>query len=138
MRPLVALFGSLSVLYGKVGGAGDITEQFIGRLLFRERFLQEGRGLRKIKLIGPGYQRAIARNLVMLDRLSRGDKARIHAAQCRVPVRGCCARDLLATTTDISFMAWTNEIGGCLFGVTKSSPVLPKRQTRENPHPLRR
>src|SRR4051794_36920743 len=56
---------------------GELGERLIGRLFLVKRLLEELRGVAQVELLGPGAQRAIAGNLVMLDRLRRRDKTGI-------------------------------------------------------------
>ena len=58
-------------------GLGDSRQGLVSVLFFGERFFQELHRLVITEFFGPGGQCPVARNLVMLDRLRRGEKARI-------------------------------------------------------------
>src|SRR5690606_27206325 len=55
----------------------QIVELCVGRFLFLEGRLQERHSLVESELLGPGDHRAIARDLVMFDRLRAGEQAGI-------------------------------------------------------------
>src|SRR3954466_16271403 len=64
---------------------GELGERIIGRLFLVARLLEELRGVAQVELLALGAQRAIAGNLVVLDRLRRRDKTGIAQRVALVP-----------------------------------------------------
>src|SRR3954469_21924897 len=65
---------------GRVDGIlGEVREDLVRVLLLNERLLDQTLRFREAQLLGPGEQGAVAGDLVMLDRLSRRDQARIRS-----------------------------------------------------------
>src|SRR3984885_887026 len=58
-------------------GFGELGERGSGRFLFVECRLQKPGGVGHSEFFGPGTKRTIARHLVVLDRLSGREKARV-------------------------------------------------------------
>src|ERR1700744_3682675 len=56
---------------------GNFRQRGVGRLFFSERFFQEAHHLREVQFAGPSLQGAVARNLIVFDRLSSGEEAGI-------------------------------------------------------------
>src|SRR5436190_24124761 len=74
---------------------GELGERLIGRLFLVERLLKELHGLVETEFLGPGAQRAVAGDLVVLDRLCRRDKTGIERGRTLVLLD-----DLLALVED--------------------------------------
>jgi hypothetical protein len=53
---------------------GKFREFFVGRPFFDESFLEDARAIAATKLLGPSNQRAVTRDLVVLDSLGRRNK----------------------------------------------------------------
>jgi hypothetical protein len=54
------------------GCLGDLSKSLVGRLFLFECFLQKSDGVVETELFGPCYERAVARDFVVLDRLGSG------------------------------------------------------------------
>src|SRR3954464_5423115 len=61
------------------GILGEVREDLVRVLLLNERLLDQTLRFREAQLLGPGEQAAVAGDLVLLDRLSRRDQARIRS-----------------------------------------------------------
>ena len=55
------------------GCLGDLCKSLVGRLFLFECFLQKSDGVAETELFGPCYERAVARDFVVLDRLGSGE-----------------------------------------------------------------
>src|SRR5215203_6037129 len=71
--------GDLSRGSGVDGILSQVGEDLVRILLLNERLLDKTLRFREAQLLGPGEQGAVARDLVMLYRLSRRDDARIRS-----------------------------------------------------------
>src|ERR1700745_3167654 len=74
---------------------GQFRERVVRLLFLRQRLIEKFDRILVTQLISPGFQGAIARNLVMLDRLSRCQKSRVECRSISVLVH-----DFLAFVED--------------------------------------
>src|ERR1700747_2313649 len=81
--------------FGIHGGNRQLAQRFVRLLFLRQRLIEKFDRILVTQLISPGFQGAIARNLVMLDRLSRCQKSRVECRSISVLVH-----DFLAFVED--------------------------------------
>src|SRR3954469_10247375 len=56
---------------------GELSQLLVGALLFLEDAVEDAGAVRTAELLCPGRERAVAGDLVMLDRLRRGEQRRV-------------------------------------------------------------
>src|SRR5271166_2184541 len=81
--------------FGIHRGNRKLAQRFVRLLFLRQRLIEQFDRILVPQLVSPGFQGAIARNLVMLDRLSRRQKARVECQSMSVLVH-----DFLAFVED--------------------------------------
>src|SRR5579859_562641 len=81
--------------FGIHGGNRQLAQRFVRLLFLRQRLIEQLDRILVTQLVSPAFQSAIARNLVMLDRLSRRQKARVECRSISVLVH-----DFLAFVED--------------------------------------
>src|SRR5215471_10707435 len=59
------------------GGFRQLGQRFVGLLFLLQSLVEQARGLLQAEVPGPGLQRPVAGNLIVLDRLRRSDEAGI-------------------------------------------------------------
>src|SRR5689334_1779678 len=65
-------------------GFGELGERDVRFLLFVQRLVEQGDGLGQAEFLRPGPERAVARNLIVLDGLRRGQQACIERGRALV------------------------------------------------------
>ena len=85
----------------------DLSQRLVGGLFLFERFLQERDCIFETKLFGPGYQRPIAGNLVVLDGLRGGKKSGVQRR--RVLVRAMLNKPEVANCQLAVKMPWPSR-----------------------------
>src|SRR5439155_25503854 len=72
--------GGFLALRHRVDLFGDRIQLSVRRLFLSQALLEKGSSIVHIELVGPGNQSAVARYLIVLDRLGAGDETDIHDA----------------------------------------------------------
>src|ERR1700744_2505629 len=72
--------------FGIHSGNRQLAQCFVRLLFLRQRLIEQFDRILVTQLVSPAFQSAIARNLVMLDRLSRRQKARVECGSISVLV----------------------------------------------------